>query len=45
MSKECVKGLSLLKRANPKRYSSLITNLENDFALGVDKYPFDLTSA
>jgi hypothetical protein len=38
-------GIDLIQGADPTRYSTLITELSNQFAMGKDDYPDDLTAA
>lgn len=38
-------GIAFIKRADPKRFSQMLADLENNFSRGLDQYPADLTSA
>jgi hypothetical protein len=38
-------GIALVRGAGPTRYGTLITDLSNQFAMGTNNYPLDLTSA
>ena len=47
LSKACDKTLAiaLITGANPTKYGTLITHLANEYAMGRDQYPEDVTSA
>lgn len=38
-------GVALIRGADPTRYGTLIVDLANQYAMGVDNYPADITSA
>ena len=38
-------ALSVLKRANDRRYAGLLVELENQYTRGLDQYPTDVTAA
>jgi hypothetical protein len=38
-------GMALIRGADPQRYGTLIIDLANQHAMGIDNYPHDLTAA
>jgi len=45
MARDQTLAIALVRGADPRRYGTLITELSNQYAMGMDNYPTDLTAA
>ena len=45
IARERTLAIALIRSADPTRYGTLITDLSNQYAMGIDQYPTDLLSA
>ena len=45
MSRDRTLAAALIRGADPSRYGTLITDLANQYAIGKDNYPIDITAA
>lgn len=45
MAQDQTLAIALMQGANATRYGTLITDLSNQYTMGIDNYPVDITAA